>query len=64
MVLLREYRLDLRWSQPEPLRVGILRKPCYIELYYLSEDGDILGMLGDLCLCIKLANNLAFSANR
>ena len=41
MVLLREYRLDLRWSQPEPLRVGILRKPCYIELYYLSEDGDI-----------------------
>lgn len=30
MVLLREYRLDLRWSQPEPLRVGILRKPCYI----------------------------------
>lgn len=47
MVLLREYRLDLRWSQPEPLRVGILRKPCYIELNYLSEDGDILGMLGE-----------------
>ena len=46
MVLLREYLLDLRGSQPEPLRVGILRKPCYIELYYLAEDGDILGMLG------------------
>ena len=50
MVLLREYRLDLRWSQPEPLRVGILRKPCYIELYYLSEDGDILGMFGERTL--------------
>lgn len=50
IVLLREYRLDLRWSQPEPLRVGILRKPCYIELYYLSEDGDILGMLGERTL--------------
>ena len=50
MVLLREYRLDLRWSQPEPLRVGILRKPCFIELYYLSEDGDILGMLGERTL--------------
>ena len=50
MVLLREYRLDLRWSQPEPLRVGILRKPCYTELYYLSEDGDILGMLGERTL--------------
>ena len=50
MVLLREYRLDLRWSQSEPLRVGILRKPCYIELYYLSEDGDILGMLGERTL--------------
>ena len=50
MVLLREYRLDLRWSQPEPLRVGILRKPCYIELYYLSEDGDILGVLGERTL--------------
>ena len=50
MVLLREYRLDLRWSQPEPLRVGILRKPCYIELYYLSEDGDILRMLGERTL--------------
>ena len=50
MVLLREYRLDLRWSQPELLRVGILRKPCYIELYYLSEDGDILGMLGERTL--------------
>lgn len=50
MVLLREYLLDLRGSQPEPLRVGILRKPCYIELYYLAEDGDILGMLGERAL--------------
>ena len=50
MVLLREYLLDLRGSQPEPLRVGILRKPCYIELYYLAEDGDILGMLGERTL--------------
>ena len=50
MVLLREYLLDLRGSQPEPLRIGILRKPCYIELYYLAEDGDILGMLGERTL--------------
>jgi len=50
MVLLREYLLDLRGSQPEPLRVGILRKPCYIKLYYLAEDGDILGMLGERTL--------------
>lgn len=50
MVLFREYLLDLRGSQPKPLRVGILRKPCYIELYYLSEDGDILGMLGERTL--------------
>ena len=50
MVLLREYLLDLRGSQPEPLRFGILRKPCYIKLYYLAEDGDILGMLGERTL--------------
>ena len=50
MVLLREYLLDLRGSQPEPLRVGILRKPCYIKLYYLAKDGDILGMLGERTL--------------
>ena len=50
MILLREYLLDLRGSQPEPLRVGILRKPCYIELYCLAEDGDILGMLGKRAL--------------
>ena len=50
MVLLREYLLDLRGSQPEPLCVGILRKPCYIELYYLAEDGDILRMLGERTL--------------
>ena len=50
MVLLREYLLDLRGSQPEPFRVGILRKSCYIELYYFAEDGDILGMLGERTL--------------
>ena len=50
MVLLREYLLDLRGSQPKPLRVGILRKSCYIELYYFAEDGDILGMLGERAL--------------
>ena len=51
MILLREYLLDLRGSQSEPLRVGILRKPCYIELYYLAKDGDILGMLGKPFCC-------------
>ena len=50
MVLLREYLLDLRGSQPKPLRVGILRKSCYIELYYFAEDCDILGMLGERTL--------------
>ena len=47
MVLLREYRLDLRGSQPEPLRVGILREPCNIEFHYFAEDGDVLGILGE-----------------
>ena len=50
MVLLREYPLYMRWSQPEPLRVGILRESRNIELYYLAEDGDILGMLGECAL--------------
>ena len=50
MVLLREYLLDLRGSQPKPFRVGILRKSCYIELYDFAEDGDILGMLGERAL--------------
>lgn len=50
MVLLREYLLDLRGSQPEPHCAGILWKPCNIELYYLAEDGDILGMLGERTL--------------
>lgn len=50
MVLLREHLLDLRGSQPKPLRVGILWESCYIELYYLAEDGDILGMLGECSL--------------
>ena len=50
MVLLREYLPDLRGSQPEPLCIGILRESCYIELYYLAEDGDILGMLGECSL--------------
>ena len=46
MVLLREYLLDLRGSQPKPLRVGILRKSCYIELYYFAEDG-VTGYIED-----------------
>ena len=50
MVLLREYLLDLRGSQPEPLRVGILRKSCDVKFNYLAEDGDILGMLGERAL--------------
>lgn len=50
MVLLIEYGLDLRRSQPEPLRVGILRESCDIKFYYLAEDGDILGMLGERAL--------------
>ena len=50
MILLREYLLDLRWSQPEPLCAGILWKPSNIELYYLAEDVDILGMLGERTL--------------
>ena len=50
VVLLIEYRLDLRGSQPEPLRVGILRESCDIKFYYLPEDVDILGMLGERTL--------------
>lgn len=50
MVLLIEYGLDLRRSQPEPLRVGILRESCDVKFYYLAEDGDILGMLGERAL--------------
>ena len=50
MILFREYLLDLRWSQPEPLCAGILWKPSNIELYYLAEDVDILGMLGERTL--------------
>lgn len=47
MVPAREYRLDLRGGQPEPFRIGILRKSRDVELYYLVEDVDILGMLGE-----------------
>ena len=50
MVLFGEYRLDSRGCQPEPLRVGILRESCDVEFYYLAEDGDILGMLGECAL--------------
>ena len=50
MILVREYRLDLRGSQPEPFRVGILRKACDVTFYYLAEDGDILGMPGERAL--------------
>ena len=50
MVLLREYRLDLRGSQPEPLCIGILRESCDVKFNYLAEDGYILGMLGERTL--------------
>ena len=50
MVLLIEYRLDLRGSQPEPLCIGILRESCDVKFYYLAEDGYILGMLGERTL--------------
>ena len=50
MVLPREYLLDLRGGQPEPLRVGILRESRNVELHNLAEDGDILGMLGECTL--------------
>ena len=50
MVLLREYLLDLRGSQPEPLRVSILRKSRDVKFNYLAEDDDILGMLGERTL--------------
>lgn len=50
MVLLREYRLDLRGFQPEPLRVGILGKPGYVKCHNLAEDGYVLGMDGKCAL--------------
>ena len=50
MVLLREYLLDLRGSQPKPLRVGILWKSSDVKFNYLAEDGDILGMLRERTL--------------
>lgn len=46
MILLREYLFDLRGAKPEPLRVGVLRKPGDVKLHYLAEDSDILGELG------------------
>ena len=50
MILLREYLLNLRGAQPKPLRVGILRKPGYVKFYYLTEDGYVLGMIGERTL--------------
>ena len=50
MVLLREYLPDLRGSQPEPLCIGILRESCDVKFNYLTEDGYILGMLGERAL--------------
>lgn len=41
MLLLREYLLDLRGSQPEPFRVGILWESCDVKFNYLAEDVDI-----------------------
>ena len=56
MVLLCEYALYLRGSQPEPSCVGIMRKPCYIERYNLSEDSDVLGMYGE---CVFPSSSLS-----
>ncbi len=50
MILLREYLLYLGGSQPEPLRICILGKPCNVKFYYLTENGDVLGMLGERTL--------------
>lgn len=50
MIFLGEYILNLRGGQTEPLRVGILRKPCDVKLHYLSENVDVLGMLGERTL--------------
>ena len=50
MILFIEYLLNLRGAQPKPLRVGILRKPGYVKFYYLTEDGYVLGMLGERTL--------------
>ena len=50
MILFREYLLNLRGTQTKPLRVSILRKSGYIKFYYLTEDGDVLGMLGERTL--------------
>lgn len=50
MVLFREYRLNLRGCQPEQLRAGILWKTCNVELYKLTKDVDVLGMLRERSL--------------
>lgn len=50
MILLREYLLYLGGSQPEPLRICILGKPSNVKFYYLTENGDVLGMLGERTL--------------
>ena len=50
MVLIRKYLLDLRGSLPEPFRVGILWESCDVKFNYLTEDGYILGMLGERAL--------------
>ena len=50
MVLLGEYQTYLRRSKAKPLCIGILWKPCYIELHNLAEDGDILWMDGKCVL--------------
>ena len=47
VILIRENGLDLRRSKAEPFRVGILRKPRYVELHYLSKYGYVLGVNGE-----------------
>lgn len=60
MVLPGKYQSYLRRSKAKPLCIGILWKPCYIELHNLAEDGDILGMDGKCAL--PAASFLADSA--
>lgn len=48
--LLSEYLLFLGGSQTEPLRICILGKPCNGKFYYFTENGDVLGMLGERTL--------------
>ena len=47
MIILCEFALYVCGIHPEPLFVGILRKPCDVIFHYLTEYGEILGMHGE-----------------